>query len=119
MNRISLQEFKKLKPGNKFKAVRCEMDGIRFDSLAEKDFYALMKASKGVVHIDVHPTVTLPGGIRYRPDFIVWRQEGPEAFEIKGVIKTEFRQVRKLFDQFHPLAPLRVYRRTRKGWEVL
>lgn len=136
--RMSLAEFKALKQPkrSKYNARRCEMDGIRFDSLAEREFYALLKADKGVVHIDVHPTITLPGGIRYKPDFLVWRSGWTaidnvgflppdtdalrgEIIEVKGKVLPEFRRLRKLFDASHPLAPMRVVRKDGKFWEWL
>lgn len=137
--RMSLAEFKSLKrpKRSKFNAVRCEIDGIRFDSRAEAEFYQILKADKCILHVDVHPTVTLPGGIRYRPDFMVYRQmeekiplgphrgagrlfwEKSEVVEVKGAITQDFRRIRKLFDEFHPLGPLKVVRKTRKGWEAI
>jgi hypothetical protein len=123
-SRMSVAEFKAL--GNresrpKFNARRCEMDGIKFDSLAEREFYALLKADKGVLHVDVHPTLTLPGGVRYKVDFVAYLrdeegQQGVIAYEVKGAMTPDFRIKRKLFDQFHPLAPLKVYRKRGKAW---
>lgn len=139
-SRMSLDEFKRLgSKGSKFNARRCEMDGIKFDSLAEREFYALLKADKGVLHVDVHPTVTLPGGIRYKPDFCVIRAKGwtdhrdspyhkwertwddlrLEYYEVKGAVTQDFRRMRKLFDATHPLAPLKVLRKTKRGWEEI
>lgn len=121
MKSMSVKEFKSLKKGNKYGAKKCEAEGIKFDSLAEREYYLLLKADQDVKHIDVHPTVTLHGGIRYKPDFIVWYGFGgdvwQEAVEVKGAAKAEFRRLRKLFDSSHPLAPLKVVRKTRTGWE--
>lgn len=130
-SRMSVAEFKAL--GNresrpKFNARRCEMDGIRFDSFAEREFYALLKADKGVLHVDVHPTLTLPGGIRYKPDFLVWRapmdihdgyltiRASVHVYEVKGAITQDFRRMRKLFDATHPLAPLKVIQKRGRAW---
>src|SRR5690606_32991467 len=110
-----------------------------FDSKAEGEFYKLLKASPGAIHIDVHPTVTLPGGIRYKPDFGVisargwtesregryhnfvrtWDDLKIEYYEVKGAITPDFRTKRKLFDKFDPMAPLKVFRKTRKGWDAI
>jgi len=146
---MTSQEFKNLAHKSKYNAVRCEIDGHKFDSKIEAEYYRELKADPTVLHVDVHPTVTLAGGVRFRPDFLVWRgtlegnrqlhrfEVAPgmfevvpepwdksfkgylEVIEIKGVITPDFRTKRKLFDQFHPLAPLKVFRKTRKGWEAI
>lgn len=99
---------------NKFNAKRVEYDGIKFDSLAECEFYKLLKLDKNVVHIDCHVPVTLPGGIRLNIDFIVYKVERDkhlvEAYEVKGVEQQSFKRLRKQFDQIHPLAPLKVFK---------
>lgn len=125
--RMTTAQFKALHVGKrrpKFNAKRCDMDGIRFDSLAEREFYAILKAAKGVLHVDVHPTLTLPGGIRYKVDFVAYLRDaegrqGVIAYEVKGAVTQDFRRMRKLFDAVHPLAPLKVLRKTKKGWEEI
>lgn len=122
--RMSVQEYKQIAKGSKFKAKPVILDGIRFDSKAEAEFYQLLKADPSVFHIDVHPTVTLPGGIRFKPDFMIFcqgpkGQQGVECVEVKGAMLQDFRRMRKLFDQCHPCAPLKVMRKTRKGWEAI
>lgn len=111
-----------LKKENKFHAVSSVHNGIRFDSKAERIFYEeTWKMDPTVTHIDCHVKITLPGGIRYELDFIVWRGKVPEAVEVKGKETTDFRRMRKLFDAFHPLSPMKVIRKLRKrqGWEIL
>ncbi|HCU25453.1 MAG TPA: hypothetical protein DF383_10590 [Deltaproteobacteria bacterium] len=139
--RMSLEEFKKrelsLRKRSKFNAVRCEIDGHIFDSKMEAEYYLLLKSDPEVFYIDVHPIISLPGANRYKLDFIAYRgipDPGPhipgfrvmgrlltqiEPVDVKGVIKPEFRIKRKLFDQYHPLAPLVVPTKTRKGWEAV
>jgi len=124
MNRMTLSEFKKLKRGNKYHAKKIEADGVIFDSKSEHEFYQLLKADKSIAHIDVHPTVTLPGGIRYKPDFIIYPRLAlashyPTAIEVKGAITESFKILRKLFDSHHPLRPLQVWRKVGKKWEAI
>lgn len=117
---MSLQEFRALKKKSKYNAVRCEVDGIKFDSRAEGEFYKLLKSISEVKHIDVHPTVTLPGGIRYKPDFMVYLHDNRIAFyEVKGAVSQDFRRMRKLFDASHPMGPLQVWRKAGKRWEKI
>ncbi len=119
----------KIPSRNKFNAKRCQEDGIKFDSMAERDFYLEAKVDPETVHIDCHVPVTLPAGVRYRIDFVVWKKTfcmthdasdacapAPFPTEIKGVIMSSFRIVRKLFDSVHPMRPLRVIRRQGKRW---
>ena len=63
-------------------------------------------------HIDVHPMLTLPGGIRYCADFLIWYACGEVGIEdVKAppiAAKSEFRRIKKLVDAYHPAGPLRV-----------
>jgi hypothetical protein len=88
------------------------MDGIKFDSKMEMEYYQILKVDSDIIHIDCHVPVTLPGGVRYKVDFIVWENTPstmihggvtPRAIEIKGRIMSDFRTKRKLFDNCHPL----------------
>lgn len=81
--------------------------------------YLDLKLDPTVRHIDIHPKVSLPGGITLSVDFIVWRKSGPEAIEVKGYETQDFKTKRKLFNQFHPLSPLQVLKKTRAGWESI
>lgn len=117
--RMSSKEYKEtFKKKNKFNAKKTKIDGIIFDSMAEAEFYCYLKNQKGVLHIDCHLPVTLPGGVRFSVDFIVWwPHKAPEAFEVKGFITQSFGIQRRLFDSFHPLAPLKVIRKIKNKWE--
>lgn len=67
-------------------------------------------------HIDLHPTLTLAGGIRYTADFCGWEQEMnvgwlPHLYEIKASEKharaTDIQRIAALCRE-HPLGPLHV-----------
>lgn len=107
---MKLEEYKKLNlKKNKFGAQKVKIDGIIFDSKAESDLYILLKSLRKTDHIDVHVPVSLPGGVRFKVDFIVWNSDGTaEAFEYKGKETSDFRTKLKLFDNYHPLKPLKV-----------
>ena len=118
--RLNSEQFKKIKKPSKYHAVRTELDGIKFDSKAELEMYRLLKSDPKNHHIDVHPKVTLPGGIKLSVDFLVWKKDGSaEAVEVKGFSTQDFKTKRKLFDQFHPLAPLKVLKLNRSRWEAM
>ena len=118
-----IYKFQLPKKKPKFGAKKCEIDGINFDSLAEGSWYLDLKRDPEVFHIDCHVPVTLPAGIRLNVDFIVYRKVGDvvsiEANEVKGSESLEFKRMRKLFDEFHPLAPLKVIRKVNGRWVAI
>ena|SRR5215204_1360182 len=102
---------------SKFNAVKCESDGIKFDSKMEMEFYHQLKLDPEVEHIDFHVGLMLPGGVKYRVDFIAWYRDGRiRPVEVKGSVESDFRIKWKLFNQFHPLAPLEVIKKKGKQW---
>lgn len=105
---------------HKYNAQPKIIDGIRFDSTTEANYYLILKDDSSVLHIDCHVPLTLVGGLRLNVDFLVYRQdETVEAIEIKGVETSEFKRMRKLFDSTHPLAPLNVFKKKGKQWVKL
>ena len=99
---------------NKFHAVRTVRHGISFDSIGEADYYDYLKLDASILHIDVHVPVTLLGGVRLNVDFFVYRKTDKEGLgilevhEFKGRVLPEFVRLRKIFDEVHPLSPLKV-----------
>ena len=105
------------KPEHKFHAVRSEMDGIKFDSRMALEFYRVQKLDPDVLHIDTHVSLTLPCGIKYRVDFLIWYKDNRiRPVEVKGVIESDFRIKWKQFNLSHPLAPLEVIQKKGKQW---
>ena len=106
--------------------------GCKFDSKAEARRYDWLMAREDVVHVDVHPIFTLPGGIRYCADFLVWTPWVEAVYlgagehgrvwaeDVKGrAPSTAFRRVRRLFDAHHPLAPMRVVVWRKGEWQEI
>lgn len=63
----------------KYRNVRVEVDGLKFDSKKEAARYSLLKqlrAAGDVLWFIRQPTFDLPGGIRYRADFLVVLADG-------------------------------------------
>ncbi len=113
---------------NKYHAISVTIDGIRFDSKSEAEMYQLLKADVATLHIDCHVPVTLPGGLRFSIDFLVWKKTVSvgetgeevghvEAIEVKGFATQDFKRMRKLFDETHPLSPLIVFKKSGGRWE--
>lgn len=105
---------------NKFNAIPQIVDGIRFDSKAEAEFYRILKQDSSISHVDCHVPVTLNAGLRLNIDFMVYRtNQYVEAIEVKGKETSEFKRMRKLFDAVHPLAPLKVFQKKGKKWVAI
>ncbi len=97
------------------------IDGIRFDSATEARRYQELRADQGIEHVDVHPVVTLPGGIRTSWDFLVFRvgQWEPWLEEIKGRPPgTDRMRIIRLHRATHPL-PLRVLLWRGREWKEI
>lgn len=106
---------------NKYNAKKVNQDGITFDSKAEHEMYQLLKADRDTLHIDCHVPVTLPGGLRFNIDFVVYKKTENdtgriEAIEVKGHPTQDFKRMLKLFNETHPLAPLQVFRKVGSRW---
>ena len=120
--RIGLEAHAKAKK-SKYHAVPVDWDGIRFDSTAEAAYYGQLRLrlkAGEIAHVDVHPVVSLPGGVRWKLDFLVWPADSsaPYYVDVKGVVTQDFRTKRKLFEGCHP-ARLLVVKKAGKGWEEL
>lgn len=86
------------------------IDGHRFPSKAEGSFYSKLKLLKSNGHVEwfaLQPEFLLPGGIKYRADFIVkWAPAYPgfdtvrigsvEIIDVKGFKTPEYRLKKKL-----------------------
>jgi hypothetical protein len=102
---------------NKYRAVKCEMDGIRFDSLGERECYTILKLLQGankIKDLRVHVTTHLLPRISHKTDFcffdiqkqcLVWA-------EFKGMETERWRVIKKLWSLFGP-GPLRVFKQIR------
>ena len=116
MQHMTAQEYRQLmtqqQAPRKYRNVKTEVDGITFDSRAEADRYRDLRVLLNVGEIrgfDLQPSFLLPGGVRYRPDFIVCGKDGVVWVEdVKGVETQAFKLKRKLWEQRYPWMELRV-----------
>jgi len=107
--RLSVAEGRKLGikvPGsNKYGAKKCTIDGIRFDSQAEGEYYAQLKIRerKGeisglAIHKKYDLTVNGDKIGSYKPDFCFWDHIADRfrCIDVKGVVPRGFSRTQKL-----------------------
>ena len=118
---MTIEEFRALqKPKQpKYHNVKCEYDGIKFDSIAEKDRYVELKLLLQAGEIrgfKRQPSFLFENGTRYRPDFIVCGKDGEIWTEdVKGVETQAFKIKKKLWEHEYPWLELRTVRSKTKG----
>lgn len=108
-----------LKPANKFNARRVCLDGHVFQSQLEADYYLFAKAIHGN-KLEVHPSLTLVAGIRYKPDF-AFPEKGRMVYVDTKSDATgggRFPVIKKLWREFGPGVLRIVYRGPRGGFLV-
>ena len=96
---------------HKFRAIRCERDGIKFDSKAEARRYdelVLARANGLVVQFLVHaPRFILPGGTSYTADFLVFWEDGSVTVEdVKGMRTAAYKRSKKQVEALY--APITI-----------
>lgn len=93
--------------GNKFNAVPTVVDGIRFDSKAEANYYRnlLLRVQAGAVRYFLRQVpIHLPGGVRYVLDFLeVHADDSLHYVDVKGVITPQFRDKKKMVEALYPI----------------
>lgn len=90
---------------HKYKAVRTERDGIKFDSKKEAAYYEKLKlrqqAGEVVLFLRQVPFY-LPGGVRYVCDFQEFHADGSVHFvDVKGMQTAAFKAKRKMVEEIY------------------
>ena len=92
---------------HKFNAKRCELDGKKFSSKLERDFYAkiLMQQKSGDVIFCLRQIpFDLPGGVRHFVDFQIFFSDGTVEFvDTKGVDTPMGKAKRKMVEDIYPI----------------
>jgi hypothetical protein len=92
---------------HKFNAVRCELDGKKFSSKAERNFYEKLleeKASGIVLFFLRQVPFDLPGGVKHLIDFQVFFTDGTVEFvEVKGLDTPMGKAKRKMVEDLYPI----------------
>jgi hypothetical protein len=92
---------------SKFGARSTVIDGIRFPSQREARRYTalqLLRASGEVLWFVRQPSFDLPGGTRYRADFlVVWRDGRVTVEDVKGFRTPAYVRSRKQVEALYPI----------------
>ena len=92
---------------HKYKAVQCEDDGIKFPSKAERNYYRTLKMLQkagDVVFFLRQPSFDLPGGVKYRADFLeFWADGTVHVTDVKGVQTESFKAKKRMVESLYPV----------------
>lgn len=87
---------------SKYGAKKVEIDGIKFDSQKEADYYNELKlrlASKDIKGFCRQPEFVLAPSLRYKADFIVFNNNGTtEIIDVKGFKTQVYKDKKKVFE---------------------
>lgn len=107
--KLSPAQYAKLtgKPApSKYGAKAVVIDGIRFHSTAEGDFYSYLRGlwSMGLIRYFIRqPTFDLPGGVTYKADFLVVGASKTYVIDVKGMVLKEFLRTKKMVEALYPV----------------
>ena len=92
---------------SKYGANKVEIDGIKFDSEKEANFYQELKlqlASKSIKGFCRQAEFILANNVRYKADFIVFNNDGTsEVIDVKGFKTDVYKLKKKLFEDKYNL----------------
>ena len=92
---------------HKFNAVRTDVDGIKFDSKKEANYYKELKLRKlagEIVFFLRQVPFHLPGGVTYKVDFLEFHADGTVHFiDVKGFSTPDFIMKKKMVEDLYPV----------------
>lgn len=92
---------------SKYKNVSTVVDGIRFDSKAEATYYGYLKNLNEfgqVTHFLRQVPFDLPGGVKYKLDFLVFYADGKVDYvDVKGAFTDIFILKKKQVEDLYPV----------------
>ena len=100
------EDILEMTPMHKFRAKPKTLDGIRFHSTKEADYYSglLLKQKAGIVlyhHRQV--PIALPGGVTYRVDFQEFHADGTVRYiDVKGYRTPQYIDKKKMIEAIYP-----------------
>lgn len=102
------QEYQKNKgKRSKYGAVKTSVDGQKFDSQKEAEYYCELKLrlqSGDIKGFCLQPTFILAPGLKYKADFIVFNSdETMEIIDTKGFKTKEYITKKKIFEDKYKL----------------
>jgi len=86
---------------NKYRNVKTIVDGMKFDSRREANYYIYLKAQRACGGLTFERQVRIPlaAGIKYVVDFVVKHKSGRvEYVDVKGYRTTVYRMKKRLFE---------------------
>jgi len=94
---------------NKYSAIKTKIDGITFDSKKEAEFYSMLKAAvaaggEGPEYFLRQVPFDLPGGVKYRVDFMVVYPGGRiQYIDVKGTRTPMYIFKKKQVEALYPV----------------
>ena len=110
MEHWNVEDYKNYTNGfkkkSKYRANKTSIDGHTFDSKKEADYYCELKMRlKGgdIQGFCLQPIFMLAPSLKYKPDFIIFNNDGScEVIDVKGVKTKEYITKKKIFeDKYH------------------
>jgi hypothetical protein len=99
---------------NKYRAKKVTVDGLKFDSQLEADYYGqlklLLKAGE-ILGFSRQARFPVGGGREYLADFIVWYPDRVEIIDTKGVQTEVFKIKASLFRERYPGLELKIVKK--------
>lgn len=87
---------------SKYGANKVEVDGIKFDSKKEADYYSELKLrliAKDIKGFCRQPEFILAPNLRYKADFIIFNNDGTsEIIDVKGMQTQVYKDKKKVFE---------------------
>lgn len=103
----------------KYKSKKTSVDGLKFDSQAEADFYVHLKTLQQCGHtkiLEVQPKVYMTAArILYKPDFKIEEQGAVVYIDVKGMKTAVFNLKVRLWEHYG-LGTLRLVSKNRFGF---
>ena len=106
MEHWSVDDYKNFTDGkvrkSKYRANKTSIDGHTFDSQKEADYYCQLKLrlqSKDISGFCLQPVFILAPCLKYKPDFIIFNNDGSvEVIDVKGFKTKEYITKKKVFE---------------------
>lgn len=104
---------------HKYGAKKTEIDGIKFDSKAEAEFYLYLKKSETIKIVEMQPKIYLTKArILYKPDFLVKDHEGDYYIDVKGMETPVFKIKKRLWKAYIDM-PLHIIKKSGKKFKTV
>ena len=98
---------KKTNKKAKYRATKTSVDGHTFDSVKEADFYNELKLrlkADDIKGFCLQPIFILAPGLKYKPDFIIFNNDGTyEVVDVKGFRTKEYIVKKKILEDKYNL----------------